>query len=480
MRITDGLYHRAACDPDRPAIVRGAQRLDYASLARRVDGVAAGVRDRLGNDAGRRPVGLLLDDPVEFLVGFLGAVQGGGIAAPLSPAWRDAELRRALALCDPAFVVGDGRSSLPLAALERPAAAHVDLDASPSEPFYIGFTSGSTGGPKGAVRTHDAWVRSFFGMTVEFGVGPGERVVVPGSLFFSFSLIAALHALFVGGTVVLPARPQPRSLLRTLSDGGGTLYVLPSFLAETLRLAEARSLRFPAVRRIITAGEKLQIRTKREVAAVFPAAELFEYYGASELGYVTVAGPDDHARRPDSVGRPFFGAQVAVLDGSGVPVPAGEIGLLCARSSYGFAGYWRQPELEASVEHHGWRTAGDLARLDDAGYVYLMGRRDNMAVIHGENVYPEEVEAVLESLPGVHRAAVVPEPPAEPSHVVALVVPGSPAPAATAILRACGERLSARKTPRRVLFVEELPLTATGKVDRAGLRGLLRGGATGE
>jgi acyl-CoA synthetase (AMP-forming)/AMP-acid ligase II len=188
---------------------------------------------------------------------------------------------------------------------------------------------------------------------------------------------------------------------------------------------------------------------------------------------VTVLRPEDQAARPDSVGRPFLGSRVAVLDEAGRPVPPGEVGLLCARTEYGFAGYYGQPELDAAVEHHGWRTAGDLARQDPEGYVYLVGRRDNMVVIRGENVYPEEVEQVLRGIPGVANAAVVPEPADAPTHLVALVrVQGAP-PDAGDVLRACRQVLAPRKVPRRVIFVEELPTTPAGKVARGRLTDLL-------
>ena len=477
MRVTDGPLHWAARAPERVAIRRGAETLTYGELAARVHAVARGLRARTGG--ARRPVALLLADGPEFLVAFLGAVQAGGIAAPLSPAWSAAERERALDLCRPAALVTDGRAAglgpgwADLAALAGEPGGPVDLDAASSDLFYLGFTSGSTGAPKAVARSHRAWVLSFLAMSLEFGIGPGERVIVPGSLFFSFSLIAALHALAVGGTVVLPARDGVRGLLAALAEEEGTLYALPSLLAEAAALAERRGRRFPGVRRIICAGEKLRPETRRVAARAFPGAALYEYYGASELGYVTVLRPEDYAARPDSVGRPFVGSRVAVLDGAGRPVPPGAVGLLCARTEYGFAGYYGQPELDATVEHHGWRTAGDLARQDAEGFVYLVGRRDNMAVIRGENVYPEEVEAVLAGVPGVVRAAAVPLPPGAPTHLVAVLQVQGPPPDPQAVLAACRRALAPRKVPRRVVVLEELPLTAAGKLDRARLAGLL-------
>lgn len=479
MRVTDGPLHWAQRAPDRPAIRCGPETVSYGQLAARVHAVARGLRPRLGGEE-QRPVALLVQEGLDFLPAFLGAVQAGGIAVPLNPSWSDAERERALRLCRPAAVIADGPAPgddgrwLSLTDLASTPGGPVSLECDSSGLFYLGFTSGSAGAPKAVARNHRAWVNSFLAMTLEFGIGPGEPVIVPGSLFFSFALIAALHALYVGGTVVLPQRGGVSGLLETLSRQPGTLYALPSLLAEALHRAGRRGARFPDLRRAICAGEKLHPETKRQVARVCPNAELYEYYGASELGYVTVLRPGEHEARPDSVGRPFVGSRVAVLDEAGRAVPPGHVGILCARTEYGFAGYYGQPELDGTVEHYGWHTVGDLARQDPDGYVYLVGRRDNMVVIRGENVYPEEVEQVLCAIPGVARAAVVPEPPDAPTHLVALLQTHGAPPDAGAVLQACRRALAPRKVPRRVVFVDELPTTPTGKLARTRLADLLR------
>ncbi|MBI3964840.1 MAG: AMP-binding protein [Chloroflexi bacterium] len=489
MLIGDGLWHWARLQPGRTAIRCGDRTWSYGALANRVRAVAVGLGSHL---EGRRtsPVALLVSDQAELLPWFLAIVEAGGVAAPLNPSWTNAELALALEVLQPDLVLTERPirdCPVPVVLLDEldpgrrgPVEPNLggrevgDLGTDPSSPFYIGFTSGSTGAPKGVVRSHRAWVNSFFAMSLEFGIGRDDAVVVPGSLYFSFSLIAALHALFIGATVVLLPKPDPRSLLTVLESTPSTVYLLPSVLNELVRLAERKGVLLPRVGRIICAGEKLSPDTKQCVTRVCPGAALYEYYGASELGYVSVLGPEDHDRRPDSVGRPFIGTRVAVLDEEGRPVPAGEIGLLCAQTEYGFSGYWRCPDLDDWVEHFGWRTAGDLARQDSEGFLSLVGRRDNMVVIRGENVYPEEVETVIASLPGVTRAVVLAEPQESPTHLVAVVQTATPGLEAERILRHCRVRLSARKTPRRVVLVPDLPTTATGKLARERVRDFLR------
>lgn len=477
MWITDGLAAVALRDPGRPALVRGQQHVTYGELHRRAGGVAAGVAAALGDIEGET-ISLLESDAIEFLVAFHGIVAAGHVAAPLSPEWGPAEVARAEATCRPALrlvagATADAPHASTLGALEGGVSRDADWRTGDAvREFYIGFSSGSTGAPKAIARSHGAWLSSFLAMSVEFDISAGSTVVVPGSLFYSFSLIAALHALFVGATVVLPAAPGSRSLLSAMAGDGLTVYALPSLLEDVVAKGGRRGSAFPGVRRIVCAGETLRPQARARAAEVFPSAEVVEYYGASELGFVTIARPEDEARQPGSVGRPFLGTAVAVLGADGAALPRGRVGLLCAKNGYGFSRYRGAEPLGDTVLGE-WRTAGDLAWQDDEGYVHLAGRRDNMLVVRGENVFPEEVERVLNAEPGVRLAAVVGEPAVTPAHLVALVEPSDDALDAQGLLRACRTALGLRKTPRRVVVVRELPRTATGKLARAELRAML-------
>ncbi|MEX2430802.1 MAG: AMP-binding protein, partial [Dehalococcoidia bacterium] len=353
-----------------------------------------------------------------------------------------------------------------LADVEAAGGSPDDRPIDATTPFYVGFTSGSTGRPRALVRDHRAWVSSFFAMSTEFGIGEGDVVVVPGSLFFSFSLIAALHALFAGATVVFPRHPGALSLASALDARPGAMHILPSLLAQTLRVAEGHRQAFPLLRSIICAGERLAPEVKRAVPGVFPNARLYEYYGASEFGFATILTPGEHEARPGSVGRPFLGCDIAVVDEKGDLCPPHETGLLQVRNAYGPVAVYGEGG-GALPPAGAWRTAGDLAWRDAEGYVYLAGRRDNMVVINGENIYPEEVERILSALDGMVEVAVVPWPADTPTHVIAVLEAGDGVPDAPRVLRHCKAHLSARKVPRKVVYVEALPLTATGKIDRA-------------
>jgi long-chain acyl-CoA synthetase len=353
-----------------------------------------------------------------------------------------------------------------------PAAAQ---DASLSDaPFYVGFSSGSTGQPKAIVRRHGAWLSSFLAMSIEFGLRPETAIAAPGSLFFSFSLIAALHALTIGATLIVPGR-DASGPTETLVPGPHTAYLLPSLLAGAVRRAGRRGERFTGIRQIICAGETLSAGTRAEAAAIFPRATIREYYGASELGFVTVIDDAEAAARPGSVGRAFLGAEIAILDDRGLPLRPGEVGRIGARTSYGFAGYAGDPLGAARIAPFGWPSVGDLGWRDADGYLYLAGRADRMVVIRGENVFPEQAERVLLAHPAVADAAVIPDREERPRGLVAYVVRRE-AVAARELIGACTRQLPTRAVPQRIVFRDAFPQTATGKVDRAALARDLPGG----
>ncbi|MCC7365051.1 MAG: AMP-binding protein [Dehalococcoidia bacterium] len=468
--MSDGPLHWAAAQPARPAFATGGQAVTYGELGDQVRRVAASLGS---HGIAGKPVAIALERPAELLAAFLGVVEAGGIAVPLAPGWSARERAAAFSACPPALVIGDdpdadgGTPAVSLAELlAAPQGTHGRDSRGSADLFYVGFSSGSTGSPKAIARAHHAWVASFLAMGIEFGVGSETVVAVPGSLFFSFSLIAALQALSTGATLRFPAEPGVDALLDSL-DGAHVAYLLPSVLRGVVRRARERGRRLAELQRIVCAGEPLPAALREEARAAFPRAELVEYYGASELGFVTVMPATEAAAKPGSVGRAFFGSKIAVLRDDGTPAAPGEAGLVCARTQYGFAGYYGDPAGTDRIAHHGWHTVGDLGWLDDDGYLYLAGRRDSMVVIRGENVFVEHVERVLLSLPGVHAAAATAEPPGEPTHLVAFVVaPGCEAAALRRVLRG---QLSGHALPRRVVLLDDLPRTPTGKIARAAL-----------
>jgi acyl-CoA synthetase (AMP-forming)/AMP-acid ligase II len=501
--VAAGLVHERALDPgtapgSRIAIHDGAAGLSYADLRHRCARVgrwASGWSSPTGDGAFAALVG---DDTPDLVATFLGLVSAGWAVGIVDPAWPAHERRAALRQLDPAaiVVVGDDaaveRIAAPgLTARDRLGPAVVLTASGPSgrapagpapgTPFYVGFTSGSAGRPKAFVRSHASWWHSFAGLDGLCPIDPSVSVLVPGTLSSSHFLFGALHALHAGATVeVVPAaRRTPERVAERLwrGDPRAAVYVVPTLLDGILRHRSERSVR---VDHVFCAGARLDDRLREAAERALPQARLVEYYGASELSFVTIRLPGDGAP-PGSVGRAFPGVEVSVRDEQGRPVAPDEEGLVFARGPLVFCGYRGVVASGARPLGDGWWTVGDRGRRDAEGFLTLSGRGSALIITGGANVQPEEVEEVLSACEGVSECAVVGVPDATWGEAVcAVVVVRGPAPS-RASLRSAVRDLARHKRPRRyLLHAGPLPRGRTGKVDRSAVGRLARSGALAE
>jgi long-chain acyl-CoA synthetase len=377
-------------------------------------------------------------------------------------------------------VDGDGVA----AALARSTGGHSPGHASPppvadESPFYVGFTSGTTGRPKGFVRSHRSWLRSFAASAAVFAITDSDHVLAPGPLDHSLFLYAAVHGLSVGATVYLHRRFSPTAVLAALDRHPITrVYLVPTMLAALVRAADRTApRRFPAVRSVICSGARWPVAVQDRVADLFPNAEPIDFYGASELSFVSVRRPsaDD---LDTSVGRPFPGVEIALRRDDGTAVDVGEAGRLWVRSDMMFSGYLEPDATGATRDAAGWVTVGDMARRDAGGRLYLIGRAGAMLVCGGVNVFPEEIEDVLMQLPEVAEAAVVGIPDDRWGDLLCAIVrwrDGSRLPRER-LREHCRERLAHGKRPQRWLQAADLPRTSSGKIARAALAHHVRTG----
>ncbi len=327
------------------------------------------------------------------------------------------------------------------------------------DPFYVGFTSGTAGAPKAFARDHASWLQSFAGSAEVFGIAGDDVVLAPGPLSHSHFLYAAVQALHAGATVLAPGRFDPSGVARALAAAATRLVVVPTMLAELVR----RPLPAPALTSVICAGAKLAPELAGEVRRALPDAELVEFYGASELSFVSVRRHGDGCP-PTSVGRAFPGVEVRVVEGE-----------IQVRSALVFAGYLDgDADGAARLLADGWATVGDHGRLDADGCLHVVGRAGSMLIVGGVNVYPEPIEELLARHPDVAEAAVVGLPSARWGVVpVAAVVPAAPALDVAALRRHAAAALPRIARPRRYVVVDALPRTRSGKLAREALRDLL-------
>lgn len=321
------------------------------------------------------------------------------------------------------------------------------------QPVFETLTSGSTGQPRRIRRTQASWAASF-AVNARFGIAPGARVAVQGRLVHSLALYGAVEGLHLGAEVHLLESLRPDRQRKALADRRIThLYATP---AQLRLMMEARG-RCPDLQLVMVGGSKLDAPLRAAVHAMAPAARVREFYGAAEASFITLA---DETTPETSVGRPYPGVQVAVDKG----------GEIWVKSPYLFVGYagctgtarWRD----------GWLSVGEIGRMED-GFLYLKGRTGRMVTVADQNVFPEEIEALMETLPGIARAAVLPVWDAKRGAVLVAMVKGDHS-AEGAILAALRGKLGPLKTPKALIWVEDWPVLVSGKTDLKALEPLAR------
>lgn len=475
--------------PSATAILDRRGPLSWGELAGRVNRLARGYRDLgvLGGDQ----VMVLLRNGREFCEAVLAAQTTGAVAAPLNTWSRATELTAILDRERPAVLIYDIRHADQLAAIPRGTRlVHVGADEE-AVPESIGYdqvladrsglpplpvrtsrgtnrilihTSGTTGVPKAASRSTGLSMGSALLAVLE--VIPFRRddvLYVPNPLFHSLGLLALAIGFGVGATVVLPDRFDPRLALEDLDAHSITAAsFVPLMLRRMLDLGDPPDADLSTMRVLLVSGSAMSVDLRQRVRERFGDV-VYDLYGSTEAGWVSIATPETMRAAPGAVGRPVPGVEVALLDGDGRPSSTGD-GVIAVRGGATFEGY---TSGEDSDQPGGYLSTGDLGRFDDHGYLHVVGRADDMVVVGGENVYPSEVEAVIEAIDGVSEAAVRGVADEEFGSVLAAFVIGRVRP--DEVRDACEQRLPSYKVPRRVEIVSALPRTASGKIRRSDL-----------
>jgi acyl-CoA synthetase (AMP-forming)/AMP-acid ligase II len=431
----------------------------------RLGAVSVPLNTRMGDEALRY---VLEDAEATALIANRAMAERAAVIAPTV-----ARLKHVIVDAAPAdgFIAYDDFLASGTPAFARPATGFDDICMQP-------YTSGSTGKPKGVLLTHGGQVWNADVLRKAMLIDEGERALVAVPLFHKNAMVGAVKPfLLAGGSIVILPGFDAREVIRaidrhrvTYMTGVPAMYKM--ILAETAALAghDVSSLRF-AVCGSAEVPEELLDEFKR----AFPRAGIAESYGLTEGGPVPLTNTRWGLKKRGSCGMSFPGSEVRLVDG-GRDVAVDHVGELLVKNPGLAAGYWKLPEVTAKKFRDGWLHTGDLLRRDADGYYYFMGRRDDMMNVAGENVYPKEVEDILLAHPGLRDACVVPAPHGTKGAVpVAFVVARETGrPSEDDVKRFFLGRGAPYAHPRRVVFLDALPLGGTGKIDRNALRARAR------
>ena len=336
------------------------------------------------------------------------------------------------------------------------------------------YTSGTTGRPKGAVRNHGGSTLIALATALEMGFTRDDTALLVMPLCHANSLYFGGTFVHLGATIVIDDRRSfdPEAVMKTLAEDRVTFTSLvPTHYIMMLSLPDAVKRRYDlsAVGKLMVSSAPARQDTKRGILELFPNGKLYELYGSTEAGWVTLLRPGEQLRKLGSVGREWAGSgAIRLLDDQRREVPDGEVGELFSRTAYVFDGYWHNPEKTAEAMDGEWCSVGDMARRDEDGFIWLVDRKSNMIISGGENVYPSEVEGVLGQHPQVCDVAVIGVPHEKWGETAkAVVVLHQGQHATEAELRDwCRQRLAGYKCPSEVVFIDErdMPRTATGKI----------------
>lgn len=456
----------------RMAVIHEGRRYTYAEIAALVNQAGNALR-RAGVEPGDRVLIVLPDSP-EFVAAYFGAMKIGAVAVPASTALRPA---------DYAYLADESQARM---VLNQPGALQcanesVVLDGAPTsadDPAFWLWTSGSTGPPKAAVHRHQDWLACCEGYADGvLHVSSGDLTFSSAKLFHAYGLGNSLMFPFYAGaaTVLYPGRPLAPAILACAHQYRPTLFFsVPTHYAAMLQeTAAANPYDLSSVRLGISAAEPLPAEIVRRWRQRF-GFEVLDGIGSTEVLHIYLSNRPGSVR-PGSSGAPVPGYEVRITDDKGNGLAPGQTGDLWVRGPGNATHYWNRPQLTAERMRGGWFFSGDKYRADADGYYWYAGRSDDMFRVAGEWVSPIEIEGALVEHPAVLEAAVVARLGENglsiPCAFVALKEPGHASEAlAEELRRFVRARLAGYKCPRRIEFLEELPKTATGKVQRYKLR----------
>jgi long-chain acyl-CoA synthetase len=483
--LADMLMQSVQRGPDNVALKLDDAELTYAQLDEASARMAGVLRAR-GISAGDR-VGVMLPNVPYFAVAYYGVLRAGGVVVPMNVLLKGREV--AFYLSDPEArlliawhdFAEDAQAGAQEAGVEcllvKPGEfeqllgeADPVTEVEPRDPqdtAVILYTSGTTGKPKGAELTHANLRRNVEVASALFQYSADDVVLGALPLFHSFGQTCAMNcATNVGATLTLLPRFEPGKALEIMQRDGVTVFLgVPTMYGAMLNHQGREGFDTSRLKVCGSGGAAMPVEVMRAFEEAF-GCKVLEGYGLSETSPVASFNHPDRERKPGSIGTPIEGVEMKVVDDDGKEVPTGEVGEIVIRGHNVMKGYWKRPDATQESIKDGWFHTGDMAKVDEDGYFFIVDRKKDLIIRGGYNVYPREIEEVLYEHPAVREAAVVAVPHEELGEEVgaAVALKEGQDVEADELKAYVKENVAAYKYPRKVWFVDELPKGPTGKI----------------
>lgn len=347
-----------------------------------------------------------------------------------------------------------------------------EIPVGEEDDLIILYTSGTTGLPKGIVLTHKVRLTYFQWCGLEYGMLFDGVHLVTTPLYHNVACFLSQTQFYTGGKVVIMRKFDPGRCAGLIEQEQITsTFMVPTQLNLLLELSAAERGNLSTVSSLITGAAPLATRTKEKIIELFNC-DLHEMYGLTETGLITNMKPKDALRKIRCVGQPFFHMEMRVVDEHGEDVPEGEVGEIIGRGPLLLRTYYNNPKAYHDAMRDGWFYSGDLGRVDDEGFLYLVDRKKDMICSGGVNIYPADIEEILHSHPKIHESAVIGIPDDKWGESVLAMVVLRPGQSLTEeeVIRYCKDNMASYQAPKSVQFIEALPRNPSGKVLKRELR----------
>lgn len=507
------LVHQFLCSsaarfPDKDAIVASGGRTTYAQLAAQARSIAHWLCER-GMCKGDR-IGILTDSPEEYVSIYFGILMAGGTVVALNTQTSDRTLQYIFNNCSVSVlfvhrkfirffegnsslyptlrdIVVTGRTGLLPGDLQTKVHDYsvlvgklacggqgevIAADVTPEDLAQIIYTSGTTGDPKGVMLSHRSLAANAYSIVRYLHLTEHERHMVVLPFFYSYGNSLLTTHVLVGATlVVYQSLLYPKVVLDQMQQERVTGFSgVPSTYAILLNRSPVREYALPHLRYLAQAGGAMSPKLARELKCVFPAVDVYIMYGQTEASArLSYLEPEQLLKKSGSIGRAIPGVELQLLDGAGQAVSPGETGEIVASGDNIMAGYWNDPQQTARVLKDGRLWTGDLARMDEDGYLYIVSRKSEMIKSGAHRIAPKEIEEIILEEGSVHEVAVlgVADEILGEAIVACIVLKESHTVTPREILAHCKKNLPAFKVPHRVVLCTELPKTTSGKIKKA-------------